>query len=199
MDGFRLRGVDLDGRDRVQLTIPRSLPPLTESEHDEAWDLEDWLDRCRNLQGRELFVLYQAGASAVGVWDRPRREWIDRHVFRRYVVRGNGKAQATHLKTKGKSRYGSRLRLQNAERLLEETGEWIREALTVDGPVDSVLRACDDRLWASVREACEPSFESVRVATIPADLPRPDFSALDSARRAADRGTIQNIGVERED
>ena len=41
-----------------------------------------------------------------------RGEELVRHkVFKRYVVRGRGRAQPTHLKSKGKSRYGSRLRL----------------------------------------------------------------------------------------
>ena len=34
--------------------------------------------------------------------------------IKKYVVRGRGRAQPTHLATKGKSRYGSRLRLQKA-------------------------------------------------------------------------------------
>ena len=58
-----------------------------------------------------VLLLLQAGAMAIGQWDVD--ELMYHKAIRRYVVRGHGRAQPLHARTKGKSRYGARLRLQN--------------------------------------------------------------------------------------
>lgn len=47
-------------------------------------------------------VLVRAGAFALGLWDDD--ELVQHKAKKRYVTRGKGKAQLTHLKTRGKSR-----------------------------------------------------------------------------------------------
>jgi len=68
-------------------------------------------------------------------------------------VRGNGRAQATHLKTRGKSRYGSRLRLQNWRRLLSETNERLHDLWQQYGVPARVFWSAPVRVWADVLAA----------------------------------------------
>jgi hypothetical protein len=66
-----------------------------------------------------LLILMRAGNAAVAFFAFGRM--LRHKVIRRYMVRKKqGKAQITHLKTKGKSRYGARLRLQQTRIFFEE-------------------------------------------------------------------------------
>lgn len=181
---------DADGTRRIVFRRPACLPPILETDTPESW-----LQRLPDPPGRELIVVLQAGASAVGVFDHQRGDWLNRHVFRRYVIRGNGKAQPTHLKTKGKSRYGSRLRLQNAKKLNDETVDWIEQALMQEGPIDTVLRAAVDTTWFEFVRQCEALEPFVdRTHRIPIDVGRPNLDTLEQARRQAHRGEVLTIG-----
>jgi Bacteroidetes VLRF1 release factor len=140
--------------------------------------VDEYLAAVPVVLGRHLVILMQAGAVALGVFDLG--EVVATKAFKRYVVRGTGRAQPTHLATKGKSRYGSRLRLQNATRLLEETneklGEWRREI----GDWEAIFVSCPVKLWPSLWEVePAPPFERDRkVVRIPKDLPRPTTEVL---------------------
>ncbi len=116
--------------------------------------------------------------------------------LRRYVVRGKGRAQPLHLKTKGKSRYGSRLRLANARRLLVETNEKLNEWEKELGPADRVYYSCPVRLWSSVFETTPaPPFErSGPLVRIPLDLPRPTVEVLLRTYRSLEYGRIEARG-----
>ena len=107
--------------------------------------IDTWLARCPGEPGAEWVILLQAGAAAVGSWLDGRL--VDSKVFKRYVTRGNGRAQPTHLRVKGKSRYGSRLRLQQAEALLRDLCDRIDSWREQDGPADTIHWSCTPRLW----------------------------------------------------
>jgi hypothetical protein len=71
-------------------------------------------------------ALVQSGAAAVGCFDA--EQCLDHKVFKSYMVRKKqGKSQLKYLKTKGKSKAGSRVRLGNAYQFFED----INERLTV--------------------------------------------------------------------
>ncbi len=74
--------------------------------------VNDYVDSLPEEPGRHSVILMQAGAVSLGRFEGARP--LIQKSLRKYVVRGRGRAQPLHLKTKGKSRYGSRLRLQNA-------------------------------------------------------------------------------------
>ncbi len=97
---------------------PRLLLPAVFEDARPGESAAAYLARASLLPLRHEVVLLQYGAMAMGYWDG---DALVRHkAAKRYVVRGNGKAQVTHQRTKGKSRYGSRLRLQNWQLLLND-------------------------------------------------------------------------------
>ncbi len=167
-------------------------PPLVAPIAPGHRDLGDYLDDVPEVLGAHLMVLMQAGASSLGWFEGG--ECRSTKSFRRYVVRGKGRAQPTHLKSKGKSRYGSRLRLQNAEALLEETVERMQDWWDEFGPAERVLVSCPVRLWASVLEM-EPAPPFVAADTpvtkIPKDLPKPTSELLDRTYRFCCYGRVE--------
>lgn len=151
----------------------------------------DYLDALRERLGVECVVLYRAGAAALGLWHDD--ELVLHKVFKRYAVRGRGKAQPTHLRQKGKSRYGSRLRLQNARALLDEVGTRLRTWHRDDGPLERVYYGSPERMWSELLRA-EPTPLPATVAAIriPLHVHTPDFEELLRVRRALVRGTIEH-------
>jgi len=140
--------------------------------------------------GRQVVVLIQAGSSAVGLWDET--DLILHKVIRAYVVRGKGRAQMSHLKTKGKSRYGSRLRLQNWERQRVETNQRLLDWRTESGPFDVVHVSCPVRLWPDFYAADPPPpFPRDEALRIPIHVHRPDFNELVRVRRRLEWGRIE--------
>jgi hypothetical protein len=156
--------------------------------------VDDYLASVPTVLGRHLVVLMQAGAVALGVFDLG--EEVATKSFKRYVVRGTGRSQPTHLATKGKSRYGSRLRLQNATRLLEETNEKLGEWRRHIGDWETIFVSCPVKLWPTLWEVePPPPFERERsVVRIPKDLPRPTTDVLLRTYRGLLWGRIERSG-----
>ncbi len=90
-------------------------------------------------------VLIRAGQASTGYVHNG--ELMDHKVFRAYMVRKKqGKSQIKHLKTKGKSRAGSRIRLEETTRFFEE----INERLSFYGQNHSIDHwgiSCGKTLW----------------------------------------------------
>ncbi|MEY3160939.1 MAG: hypothetical protein RIT25_930 [Planctomycetota bacterium] len=176
------RGRDPATALRLPLLAPEPVPGSSLAEHLAHGDL---------APGPHVLLLLRAGASAVGWWDG--LELVRHKAFKRYVVRGTGKAQPTHLKTRGKSRYGSRLRLQNWERQLGETserlGEWWREF----GAPSRVFVALPVRLRAEFA-AAEPqppfAFDDPEVVPVPFHVHQPDHAELLRVHALLGAGTV---------
>jgi len=185
-------GLELDEKRRAFVSERlRILPPLVFPIPAGCASLADYLAELPKAPGRHAVVLLQAGAASLG-WFEGGEERATKSL-RKYVVRGRGRAQPTHLATKGKSRYGSRLRLQNAQRLLEETNEKLREWWEELGPPDELYLSAPVRLWADVfRVEPPPPFpkDHPRIR-IPLDLPRPTTEVLRRAYRALEHGRIE--------
>lgn len=143
---------------------------------------------------RQCLVLLQAGAAAVGSFEAG--EVLATRSLKRYVVRGNGRAQGTHLRRRGKSRYGSRLRLRNAQHLLEELNEKLREHWESFGPAREVFASAPARLWAELWRArttppFEPSGAATRLLRVPFDVPVPTTEVLLRTYRRLEHGSIE--------
>ena len=169
----------------------RVKPPLVFPIAADCGSLSDYLAAAPTEPGQHSVILMQAGAVSLGRFAaaEPR---ITKSL-RRYVVRGKGRAQPLHLKTKGKSRYGSRLRLQNARKLLVETNEKLNEWQDEYGPADQVYYSCPVRLWPSLLETTPgpPFAKSDPLIRIPLDLPRPTVQVLLRTYRSLEYGRIE--------
>lgn len=127
---------------------PPSVQPITEF----TPTPQAWLSAV-DAPGTYAVVLVQAGASAMGWFEDD--VCLAHKALKRYVRRGKGRAQPLHLKTKGKSRYGSRLRLQNAARQLVETNERLIAWWEERGSPERVFASIPVRTWP-VLLATEP-------------------------------------------
>ncbi len=135
--------------------------------------------RLRDRLERQVIVLLQAGACALGYWDGD--ELLAHKAMRKYVVRGHGKAQPTYSKTHGKSRYGARLRLQNWRRLLVATNERLQEYWHEFGAPERVFYAAPVRGWVELFTASPPPplrRDAATLQRVPMHVHRPDFAEL---------------------
>ena len=167
-------------------------PPLVFPVGPTCHSLDDYLDLLPQVPGRQTVILMQAGAVSLGRF-RAGEEQATKS-FKRYVVRGKGRAQPTQLAGKGKSRYGSRLRLQNARRLFEETVEKLNEWESEFGPAQEVFYSSPQRLWPSLFDAkTKPPFQKGddHLLRIPLDLPKPTTDILQRTYRKLGFGRIE--------
>lgn len=187
------QGFTVDPKGRTFRSAERvCTPPLVVPVPSGCASLAAYVEQLPQELGRHLVVLMQAGAVSIGLFEDG--EAVATKSFKRYVVRGSGRAQPTHLAQKGKSRYGSRLRLQNARRLLEETNEKLLEWEAELGPAERVFYSAPVRLWPSLFEArVPPPFErDGPLVRIPRDLPRPTTDVLLRAYRGLCYGRLEN-------
>ncbi|MCM8540047.1 MAG: hypothetical protein NE328_07200 [Lentisphaeraceae bacterium] len=89
-------------------------------------------------------LLMESGRAALGTYKNGKI--VEHKNIRKYMVRkGQGKSQLTHLKTKGKSRYGSRLRLQESEAFFYEVIERLQNGNCSAAP--HIFYHCPATLW----------------------------------------------------
>ena len=142
--------------------------------------------------GRHLVLLIQAGAVAMGLFEFG--EPVQTKSDKKYVVRGKGRAQPTHLASKGKSRYGSRLRLQNARALLEQTNQRIQDWHESLGPIDQIFYNCPVRLWSDLlRTDPIPPFAAADAIRIPLDLAVPTTEVLLRCYKRMSFGRLETL------
>jgi len=172
---------------RLPLSGPRARPTERIGDYFERLP-EDCLDH----DEVQLLLLLRAGAMAFGCWRRG--ELLQHKAVRKYVVRGNGKAQSTHLKTRGKSRYGSRLRLQNWRSLLAETSLRVADCELQFGPFDRIFHATPVRVFSDLLEADpKPPFgrDDVRLQRVATHVHRPGHDELLRVYRWMQHGFIE--------
>ncbi|MEZ5990562.1 MAG: hypothetical protein R3F30_15910 [Planctomycetota bacterium] len=138
--------------------------------------------------------MVQAGAAAMGYWDGD--ELLAHKAIKKYVVRGKGRAQPLHLKTRGKSRYGSRLRLQNWRAQLAEVHARLATWRAELGEPELWLLGCPDRLRAELRNASDDpeAWDRLAFARVPVHVHVPDFAELCRVHRLLGFGTIERFG-----
>jgi hypothetical protein len=151
----------------------------------------DFAERLELREEAQLVLLLQAGAMAFGCWRG--EELLQHKAVRKYVVRGNGRSQATHLKTRGKSRYGSRLRLQNWKSLLAETNERVADCEDDHGPFARIFLGAPVRVFSDLFEVDPaPPFErdDARLQRLPLHVHRPDHGELCRVRSRMEVGRV---------
>ncbi|MCC9136052.1 hypothetical protein ACFSKU_16395 [Pontibacter silvestris] len=106
----RMLIMDEQGNDLIYFRLPIVLPPPSQAED----------------QVNYVILLVQSGNCAMGYFENGLN--LDHKVFRSYMVRKKqGKSQIKHLKTKGKSRAGSRVRLGETVEFFENINERLQE------------------------------------------------------------------------
>ena len=110
----RIAILDKAGDELFHIRLPITLPPpFSESLKEDP-------------QVNYIILLIQSGNCAMGYFEDGIN--LDHKVFRAYMVRKKqGKSQIKHLKTKGKSRAGSRVRLGETVEFFENINERLQE------------------------------------------------------------------------
>lgn len=141
--------------------------------------------------GRHAVLLFQAGAASMGLFDGD--DVLEHKAMKRYVVRGKGRAQPTHLKTRGKSRFGSRLRLRNAAQLLDDVSARLRPWWGEPPQPTHLYLSCPVRLFADLCRTDPPppvTPDDPRCVRIPIHVHVPSHAELLRVHRSISRGRL---------
>nr|WP_287938456.1 hypothetical protein [Algoriphagus sp.] len=127
-------------------------------------------------------TLIRAGQAAVGYFHQGKL--LDHKVFRAYMVRQKqGKSQIKHLKTKGKSRAGSRIRLAETARFFEEINERL-QSYSAQFPMDFWGISCAKTMWPYLFSSeVTPPFSSKdsNLIELPFHIAQASFEELEKA------------------
>jgi hypothetical protein len=168
---------------RLPLRAPRPRP---------SEPADRYLSRLPGSPERALLLLLQAGAMAIGHWDAD--ELMYHKSIRRYVVRGHGRAQPLHARTRGKSRYGARLRLQNWRRLLADTNACLRHCCELHGVPERLFVGAPVRAFGALFGVEPPppfAADEPKLQRVPMHVHRPDFTELQRVWRWLGRGRVE--------
>lgn len=129
-------------------------------------------------------VMIRAGIAVTGYFHNG--EMLDHKVFRAYMVRQKqGKSQIKYLKTKGKSRAGSRLRLGESEQFFEEINTRLQR-YEADYPISTWGISCGMTLFPYFfGSATPPPFDKKQdnLFSIPFHIHQPDFETLQAIHK----------------
>lgn len=130
-----------------------------------------------------VIVLIQSGHSAMGLMDRDLL--VDHKVISTYMVRKKqGKSQVKYLKTKGKSRAGSRIRLANTTRFFENINRRL-QVYFENHKIERIAMSCSKTLWPFLfnsRVSCPFDKRDARIYNIPKHVHRPNLKVLQNIR-----------------
>lgn len=138
-----------------------------------------------------VILLIQAGNCAIGYFENGRN--LDHKVFRSYMVRKKqGKSQIKYLKTKGKSRAGSRVRLGETEEFFENINNRLQQYFE-EHFVHRIAVSCSKTLIPflfNAKVATPFSKNDPRLLKIPKHIHTPIYEVLLDANRFLLRGEL---------
>lgn len=201
-----LVGVGQAGTPLFALQLPLVFPPIQErpagvsggvySPLARVATLDEYTTTCEQALTSStplevVLILMEAGQCALG---RFRGEEPGPHkVIRKYMVRKKqGKAQLNYLHQKGKSRAGSRIRLQQSAAFFEEINEWLATTGQVT-KADVIVYSCPTRLWSYLFHAKRPcpfDADDSRLRPLKRYVDKPDHQSMRWAHRQAIQGTL---------
>ncbi|WP_143961022.1 hypothetical protein [Litoribacter populi] len=139
-----------------------------------------------------IVLLIRSGIASIGYFENG--ENIDHKVFRSYMVRKKqGKSQIKHLKTKGKSRAGSRVRLAETLEFFEEINERLDQYFS-QYFVGKIALSCSTTLIPYLFNSKTPTpFEKSdsRIKTVPRHIQNPTFEALMATNEFLKKGELR--------
>mgnify|MGYP001628005194 CR=1 FL=1 len=134
-------------------------------------------NRVNDVEKNGVIFLIRAGTAAVGYFEEGVN--TEHKVFRAYMVRKKqGKSQIKYLKTKGKSRAGSRVRLGSSTKFFEDINEKVSEYLD-KYPVDYIAYSCSKTLWPFLfSEEGSLKKDDPRLFKVPIHVQEPGYEIL---------------------
>lgn len=144
-----------------------------------------------NRQVVYLMLLVQSGSASVGVFEH--EKCLSHKVFSSYMVRKKqGKSQIKHLKTKGKSRAGSRMRLASGAEMFDNVNDRLQRHFD-EHDFDRIAFSCSKILLPHLFGAkVEPPFDKKdsRIYKIPKHLHQPNFEVMLGMQRFLNLGEL---------
>jgi hypothetical protein len=126
-----------------------------------------------------LIVLVQSGSSSIGYFEDGIN--INHKVITSYMVRmKQGKSQIKYLKTKGKSRAGSRVRLSETMEFFENINERLQDQFKLN-KIDRIAMSCSKILIPYLYNSkipCPFEKKDARLVKIPKHVETPNFEIL---------------------
>ncbi|WP_299457667.1 hypothetical protein [uncultured Microscilla sp.] len=183
-----------------EFRFPLPYPVITENTLGEAETPQTYFEKVSTAIPNYLMLLIQAGNAALGYFEEG--EMINHKVIRKYMIRKKqGKFQGNHLKTKGKSKYGSRVRLQNTVDFFEDINQKITDWEIADD-AERIIYAASITLWNMLFDSkVESPFDKAdpRLRKVPKDVHIPTYEELLRINRFAHQGFVhifQEIDLE---
>jgi hypothetical protein len=162
----RLVILDENGQEALYFRLPIVLPPPVEG-------------AAPADQVHYIILLIQSGNCAIGYFENGVN--LDHKVFRAYMVRKKqGTSQIKHLKTKGKSRAGSRVRLAETAEFFENINERLQQYFAGHS-IDRIALSCSKTLIPFLFDAkVATPFDKrdARILKIPRHIHTPIYDVL---------------------
>lgn len=175
----RILLLDETGNERAILRLPITLTPPTKDLFTEEKPVH------------YVILLVQSGSCAIGYFENGIN--LDHKVFRAYMVRKKrGVSQIKHLKTKGKSRAGSRVRLAGTEEFFEHINERLQDYFK-KRPVDKIALSCSKILIPYLfnsKTATPFDKRDSRILKIPKHIHTPIYEVLLDTNRFLLKGEL---------
>ena len=191
-----LYATNREGEKILDFRLPLTFPTLPKKDDEEdSLCISDYSDKIPFLPQPYLLILIQAGAASLGYFEEG--ELVYHKVITAYMVRKKqGKAQIKHLQTKGKSRLGSRIRLQNTvlffEKINAKLKEWHQKSAIFD-KVERIGQSGSPDLWHlfyTSKEEAPFQKDDVRLRKIPLTVHIPNFEELQRVNLWVNRGEL---------
>lgn len=139
-----------------------------------------------------IIVLVQSGSAVVGYIQEG--ELLHHKVFKSYMVRmKQGTSQIKYLKTKGKSKAGSRVRLGNSKDFFENINERLQEWFETL-PIDCIAFSCSKILlpyFFNSSVACPFDKHDEKIYKIPRHIESPNYEELLVVQKYLQMGELQ--------
>ncbi len=146
--------------------------------------------RIINNDGAYLIVIVESGQAALAYCEAD--QIIEHKVLKAYMVRKKqGKSQIKYLKTRGKSKAGSRVRLANTEHFFEEIHERINDWLSYF-EIKTVALSCSKTLYPYLfTSEFALDRKDERILKIPKHIPEANFDNLLKVHQFLTAGELQ--------
>lgn len=181
----KLTGVDETLNQLFSFRLPLPMPQMPENSE----ELSAYVEELDEDPPDYIIMLIQAGAAALGFCEFG--DIVLHKAFKKYMKRHKrGKSQITYLKTRGKSKAGSRIRLANTIRFFEEINERLQDWEDFSKS-ERIMYSCTPNLWGMLFQSnVEPPFEKEddRLVKIPIDVNVPSYEELVRVNRLVNQG-----------